>query len=203
MPETQQPVRKPVIGHGEKPPEINSEYCKFSEDGLVMRIMTPFTPRPFDHTMTNAIGHITSVTNRGLHTSSSVNSQQNRITTDWADTVTSELPSETFHLYDFENKQWFSPTYLPLRDTEARHIVEFGLDGTAVFRMEKGTISTELTVFVPTLDPTGVYICFVSPLGILHPTSDPCSPTCPVAGCSIYSRNNTAPFPHRDTSWRI
>ncbi len=165
MPETQQPVRKPVIGHGEKPPEINSEYCKFSEDGLVMRIMTPFTPRPFDHTMTNAIGHITSVTNRGLHTSSSVNSQQNRITTDWADTVTSELPSETFHLYDFENKQWFSPTYLPLRDTEARHIVEFRLDGTAVFRMEKGTISTELTVFVPTLDPTGVYILKVTNRG--------------------------------------
>jgi cyclic beta-1,2-glucan synthetase len=50
--------------------------------------------------MANALGHVLCVTNRGLHTSASLNAQQNRLTTDWADTVTSELPSEIFYLYD-------------------------------------------------------------------------------------------------------
>ena len=63
-------------------------------------VRTPFTPRPFDHTMSNALGHAVVVTNRGLHTSSSVNSQQNRLTPDWSDIVTREVPGEAFYLYD-------------------------------------------------------------------------------------------------------
>ena len=59
-------------------------------------------PRPFDHSMSNVLGHVAVVTNRGLHTSSSVNSQQNRLTPDWADIVTRELPGEAFYLYDPE-----------------------------------------------------------------------------------------------------
>ena len=103
-------------------------------------------------------GTCLSVTNRGLHSSASVNAQQNRITTDWADTATSEVPSEAFYLYDVESGQWFSPTYLPLRDKQAEYSVEFGVDGTATFRMERPEIATELTVFVPPHEPTGVYL---------------------------------------------
>ena len=110
---------------------------------------TPYTPRPYDHSMSNALGHVLCVTNRGLHSSASVNAQQNRITTDWADTVTRELPAEAFYLYDPDGQQWFSPTYLPLRDKEARYDVQFGVDGTATFRMERGDIATELTTYVP------------------------------------------------------
>ena len=50
--------------------------------------------------MSNALGHVVVVTNRGLHTTSSVNSQQNRLTPDWSDTVTREVPGEAFYLYD-------------------------------------------------------------------------------------------------------
>ena len=74
--------------------------------------------RPFDHTMSNALGQVTVVTNRGLHTSSSVNSQQNRLTPDWSDTVTREVPGEAFYLYDAAEGAWYSPTYHPLNNAE-------------------------------------------------------------------------------------
>ena len=60
------------------------------------------------------------MTNRGLHTTSSVNSQQNRLTPDWPDTVTREVPGEAFYLYDPDAGEWFSPTYHPLNDARRR-----------------------------------------------------------------------------------
>src|SRR5262249_21318170 len=60
--------------------------------------------------------------------------------------------------YDPEKREWFSPTYHPLNDPGAEHLVEFGVDGTATYRMTKGTLETELTVFVPPDEPVGVYV---------------------------------------------
>jgi len=154
-------VRRPRIGHGRIPPGTPRPYCESSEGGRRLRVCTPFTPRPFDHVMANALGHVLAVTNRGLHSSASVNAQQNRLTTEWADTTTRELPSEAFYLYDLESGQWFSPTYLPLRDKQANCSAEFGVDGTATFRMERSDIATELTTFVPPCEPTGVYLLTV------------------------------------------
>jgi len=145
------------IGHGEVPPGTPIPCTDFSEDGRMMLVRTPFTTRPFDHTMSNALGHVAVVTNRGLHTSSSVNAQQNRLTPEWSDTVTKEVPSEAFYLYDLDSREWFSPTYHPRNDVDAAHESEFGVDGTAVFRMGKGALETELTVFVPPDDPGGLY----------------------------------------------
>ena len=149
------------IGHGEVPAGTPSPYCEFTDDGAKLLVRTPFTPRPFDHTMSNALGHVVVVTNRGLHTSASVNAQQNRITPDWSDVVTKEVPSEAIYLQDPATGEWFSPTYHPLNDPDARTESEFGVDGTAVFRMSKGTVETELTVFVPPDDPVGVYLLTV------------------------------------------
>ena len=101
------------------------------------------------------------VTNRGLHTSCNGNSQQNRLTPDWPDTVTKEIPTEAIYLYDTYSKEWYSPTYHPLNDKTAKYESEFGVDGTAIFRMTKGSVSTELTVFVPQGDPAGVYLLTV------------------------------------------
>ena len=101
------------------------------------------------------------VTNRGLHTTSSVNSQQNRLTPDWSDIVTRELPGEVFYLYDPESEEWFSPTYHPLNDAGAAHEAEFGVDGSATFRMSRGKLETELTVFVPPDEPAGIYLLTV------------------------------------------
>ncbi len=126
-----------------------------------MRVHTPFTTRPFDHSMSNVLGQVTVVTNRGLNTSSSVNSQQNRLTPDWADTVTRELPGESFYLYDPNSRQWYSPTYHPLNDGGASHQAEFGVDGTATFRMARGSVETELTVFVPPHEPVTIYLLTV------------------------------------------
>ena len=142
-------VRQLHLSHGEIPPGTPQPYFEFADGGNTLHVRTPFTPRPFDHTMANALGHVLCVTNRGLHTSASLNAQQNRLTTDWADTVTSELPSEVFYLYDIGDQRWLSPTWLPLRDTEAAYETDFGVDGTATFRMKRGKLSTELTAFVP------------------------------------------------------
>jgi cyclic beta-1,2-glucan synthetase len=150
--------RGPLIDHGEIPAGTPQPYFEFTNGGNTLRIRTPFTPRPFDHTMANALGHVLCVTNRGLHTSASVNAQQNRLTTDWADTVTSELPSEIFYLYDVGERRWLSPTWQPLRDGEAEYETEFGVDGTATFRMKRGKLSTELTTFVPPDEPAGFYL---------------------------------------------
>jgi len=152
------PAHQPRIGHGDIPPGTPQPYFEFTDGGNTLRVRTPFTPRPFDHTMANALGQVLCVTNRGLHTSASLNAQQNRLTTDWADTVTSELPSEIFYLYDVGERRWLSPTYLPLRDSEAVYETDFGVDGTATFRMKRGKLSTELTAFVPPDEPAGFYL---------------------------------------------
>ncbi len=150
-----------AIRHGEIPPGTPQPYSEFSDDGRALRVLTPFTPRPYDHAMSNALGHFVSVTNRGFQTTSSGNSQQNRITPDWPDTVTREVPPEAFYLFDPESKEWFSPTYQPLNDAGASYESEFGVDGTATFHMKKGEIETELTVFVPPDEPCGVYLLTV------------------------------------------
>jgi len=149
------------IGHGEIPPGTPQPYSEFSADGRTLHVRTPFTPRPYDHTMSNRLGHVVSVTNRGLHTTSSGNSQQNRVTPDWPDIVTREVPGEAFYLYDPDADRWYSPTYHPRNDRDARHEVDFGVDGTATYRMSRDTLATELTVFVPPDDPAGVYLLTV------------------------------------------
>ena len=39
--------------------------------------------------------------------------------------------------------------------TEAKHESEFSVDGTAIFRMKDGSLSSQLTVYVPPEDPLG------------------------------------------------
>src|SRR5439155_629717 len=109
----------------------------------------------------NSLGHIVSVTNRGLHTTANTNSQQNRLTPDWPDTVTREVPAEAFYLYDPDRGEWFSPTYHPLNDARATNEVKFSVDGSATYRMTRETLETELTVFVPPEEPAGLYVLTV------------------------------------------
>jgi len=149
---------KLLIGHGEVLPGTPLPYTEYEQDGAVLHVRTPFTPRPFDHTMSNALGHVLCVTNRGLHSSASGNSQQNRLTPDWADLTGREVPPEAFYIYEAESNAWFSPTYEPLRDGNALYDVRFGLDGTAVFNMRRDWMETELTVHVPHNEPAGVYL---------------------------------------------
>ncbi len=145
------------IGHGEIPPGTPQPYSEFTNDGRTLRVLTPFTPRPYDHVLSNGLGHVVAVTNRGFQTTSSGNSQQNRITPDWPDTVTREVPPEAFYLFEPATSAWYSPTYHPLNDDAARYEVDFSVDGTATYHMTKGPIQTELTVFVPPDQPAGFY----------------------------------------------
>ena len=87
------PKRSPLIGHGEILPGTPQPYSTYKDDGNKIVVHTPFTPRPYDHAVSNAI-HSVMVTNRGLHTSCNGNSQQNRLTPDWPDTVTKEIPTD-------------------------------------------------------------------------------------------------------------
>jgi len=153
------------IAHGEIPSGTPQPYSEYSHDGRTLLVRTPFTPRPYDHTMSNRLGHVMVVTNRGLQTSSNGNSQQNRLTPDWPDIVTRELPAEAFYLYDLDRLEWYSPTYHPLNDARATHDVEFSVAGSATYRMMRGTLATEMTVFVPPEEPTGVYLLTVKNQG--------------------------------------
>lgn len=150
--------KTPLIGHGEILPGTPQPYFEYRDNGNKLLIPTPYTPRPFDHAMSNAAGHTVIVTNRGLHTTCNGNSQQNRLTPDGPDTVTRETPGEAIYLYDPQQQEWYSPTHHPVNASDARQEAEFGVDGTAIFRMEKGSLATELTVFVPPHDPLGVYL---------------------------------------------
>ncbi|MDP8263102.1 MAG: hypothetical protein P9M13_07355 [Candidatus Ancaeobacter aquaticus] len=145
-----------LIGHGEILPGTPQPYSEYIDDGNKILVKTPYTPRPFDHAMSNPL-HSVMVTNRGLHTSCNGNSQQNRLTPDWPDTCSQELPAEAIYLYDVDRKEWYSPCYYPLFEKNASYESEFGVDGTAVFRMGRGTLATELTVFVPQDEPLGIY----------------------------------------------
>jgi cyclic beta-1,2-glucan synthetase len=150
--------KKFLIGHGEILPGTPQPYSEYSDDGNKIIVKTPYTPRPYDHAMSNSLGHSLMVTNRGLHTSCNGNSQQNRLTPDWPDTVTREIPGEAIYIYDIDEKGWYSPTYFPLNDNSVKNRSEFSVDGTAVFQMEGKDISTELTVFVPPDQPLGLYL---------------------------------------------
>jgi cyclic beta-1,2-glucan synthetase len=152
--------KKLLIGHGEILPGTPQPYSTYTDGGNKLLVHTPFTPRPYDHAMSNPL-HSVMVTNRGLHTSCNGNSQQNRLTPDWPDFIAQEVPSEAVYLYDTDSREWFSPGYHPLNDISASYESEFGVDGTAVLRMSRGTIATELTVFVPPEDPLGVYLLTV------------------------------------------
>ncbi|MBU1862804.1 MAG: hypothetical protein KKH94_03965 [Candidatus Omnitrophica bacterium] len=152
--------KQPLIGHGEILPGTPQPYSDYIHDGNTLSVHTPYTTRPYDHAMSNPV-HSLMVTNRGLHTSCNGNSQQNRLTPDWPDTVTKEVPQEAIYLYDVGEKEWYCPTLHPLNDHSAENTCEFSVDGSATFHMKKGDIATELTVFVPPNDPTGVYLLTV------------------------------------------
>ena len=121
------PKTGPLVGHGEIPPGTPLPYSVYEDGGNTLVVRTPFTPRPYDHALSNNVGHYVMVTNRGLHTTSNGNSQQNPITTDWADTVTREVPSEAFYLFDPATSEWFSPTHHPLNDRDARYTSAFSV----------------------------------------------------------------------------
>ena len=68
---------------------------------------------------------------------------------------------EISYLYDIDDQHWYSPTFQPLNDPDADYQVDFRVDGTATFHMSRGSLSTELTVFVPRADPVGLYLLTV------------------------------------------
>ncbi len=150
--------KRPLIGHGKIPAGTPQPYHSYINNGNSMIVKTPYTPRPFDHQMSNKFSHSVMLTNRGLHTTCNHNSQQNRLTPDCADIVTREIPGEAFYIYDIDYGDWHSPTYHPLNNPEADYETEFSVDGTAVYRMSRKDIETELTVFVPPDEPAGIYM---------------------------------------------
>jgi cyclic beta-1,2-glucan synthetase len=157
--------RTPLIGHGEIHPDTPHPYFEYRDNGNTLRLLTPFTPRPWDHSMSNSLGHVLCVTNRGLHTTANGNSQQNRVTPDWADTTTQEIPVEAIYLQDLDNEERYSPTWHPLNDPAASYTTDFSIDGTACFHMTKGNVQTELTTFVPLDHPVGIYLLTIRNTG--------------------------------------
>jgi len=44
-----------LIGHGEIPPGTPQPYSEFTDGGNKLRVLTPYTPRPIDHAVSNAV----------------------------------------------------------------------------------------------------------------------------------------------------
>ena len=90
--------------------------------------------------------------------SASVNSQQNRLTPDWPDIVTREVPGEAFYLSTTSIRAMVLTDVSSARRCERQLPGQFGVDGSATFRTSRDRLLIELVVFVPPDDPTGVYL---------------------------------------------
>ena len=120
----------------------------FSKDGREYAIyLKPgdTTPAPWVNVMANS-GFGAMVSESGLGFTWRGNSQMNRLTP-WNNDPVSDVPSEVIYLRDEESGASWSPTPLPIRESDA-YRARHG-QGYSVFEHNSHAIGQELTVFVP------------------------------------------------------
>jgi cyclic beta-1,2-glucan synthetase len=103
------------------------------------------TPMPWVNVMAHA-GFGTLVSESGLGCTWAGNSQSNRLTC-WHNDPTSDPQTEAIYLRDEESGAIWTPTALPIRETDA-YRARHG-QGSTVFEHNSHSIGQELTVFVP------------------------------------------------------
>ena len=111
------------------------------------------TPTPWINVIANS-GFGTVVGESGLGFTWCGNSQAHRLTP-WNNDPVSDTQSEAIYIRDDETGEYWTPTPLPRRDTEA-YRARHG-QGYSVFEHNSNAIEQELTVFVPVAD--AVKIC--------------------------------------------
>ncbi|BDV34106.1 GH36-type glycosyl hydrolase domain-containing protein [Methylocystis iwaonis] len=133
------------------PPTPAQHRYAFSEDGRSLTL-APGTPRPFAHVIANAVGQGCVLTNDGDIFSFSSNSRLNSFTPFRMGEGRAAPPGQMIYVYDLARTDPHSPTFVPLRQRDARYEVTFA-PGSAVFRSERDNLELEMTVFVSPTEP--------------------------------------------------
>lgn len=105
-----------------------------------------WTPAPWLNVIANEKDFGFQVSETGSGFTWSINSRENRLTP-WSNDAVSDSPGEVIYLRDEETGVTWTPTPLPIRETEA-YIIKHG-QGYTIFEHESHGISQELLLFVP------------------------------------------------------
>ncbi len=109
-----------------------------------------WTPAPWTNVIANEHEFGFQVTESGAGYTWSVNSRENRLTP-WSNDAVSDPPGEIFYLRDEETGTVWTPTPLPVRETEP-YVIRHG-QGYTIFEHTSHGLAQELKLFVP-LDAT-------------------------------------------------
>jgi cellobiose phosphorylase len=139
------------------PPRFFNGLGGFSADGreyLIHLAGQAWTPAPWINVLANeSFGCL--VTETGLGYTWSENSQQNRLTP-WSNDPVSDPPGEALYLRDDESGAVWTPTPLPIRETDAGpYVIAHGAGYTRFERHSHGLAQT-LLVAVPMEDPVKI-----------------------------------------------
>ncbi|MFO0929954.1 MAG: glucoamylase family protein [Gemmataceae bacterium] len=148
---TQKPATL-LHGEGQEELQFDNTFGGFSQDGreYVLRAGA-IPPAPWVNVIANPTFG-TLVSDAGSGFTWAVNSQLNRITP-WSNDPVLDPPCEVIYLRDDDTGEWWNPTPLPAGGpTEVRHG-----QGLTRFLQRRGTLTTELTVFVGMKDPVKFY----------------------------------------------
>jgi cyclic beta-1,2-glucan synthetase len=126
----------------------------FSEKGGVLAL-TPATPRPWAHVLSNSLGYGAIVSNDGEIHSFAGNERQNGLTPFNFEQVPTSLPGQIIYVVDIDSDEIYSPGLVPLRRPDTYHEVIYE-KGVAIFRSLSPEIEIELTLFVPPDQPADV-----------------------------------------------
>ena len=105
-----------------------------------------WTPAPWSNVIANGKDFGFQVTETGSGYTWSVNSRENRLTP-WSNDAVSDPPGEVIYIRDEDTGATWSPTPLPIRETEP-YTIRHG-QGYSVFEHLSHGISQELLLFVP------------------------------------------------------
>lgn len=105
-----------------------------------------WTPAPWLNVISNSKDFGFQISETGAGYTWSVNSRENRLTP-WSNDPVSDPPGEAIYLRDEETGETWSPTPLPIRESE-RYLIKHG-QGYSLFEHASHGINQELLAFVP------------------------------------------------------
>ncbi|MDQ3586014.1 MAG: hypothetical protein M3407_09610 [Acidobacteriota bacterium] len=118
-----------------------------------------WTPAPWTNVIANEHDFGFLVTEGGGGFTWSVNSRENRLTP-WSNDAVSDPPGEIIYLRDEESGNVWTPTPLPIRETEP-YVIRHG-QGYTVFEHTSHGIAQELLMFVPVDTPVKISVLRLS-----------------------------------------
>lgn len=114
-----------------------------------------WTPAPWLNVIANGIGFGFQVSETGAGFTWSVNSRENRLTP-WSNDAVSDPPGEVFYIRDEETGAVWTPTALPIRESEP-YTIKHG-QGYSVFQHQSHGIAQKLLQFAPLDAPVKVSV---------------------------------------------